>query len=583
MTRHLSCVLLTVTALGFAGGCDGGLPEADLVFISGSEHNLLDPQRMSWSHDIRLAHCLYDTLVNFDFNDYSIHPATAERWEISDDGLTYTFHIRSDAKWSNGDAVTADDFIYAWRRAMLPDLAADYTQLLFHIKGARSFYDWRTEHLGEYARIKKQVKGTTSAGDAAKDMWQLTEDKFLEMVGLSAPDDKTLVVKLERPVAYFLQLVAFSTYMPAHQKSVEAITQVNSITGALTVDSSYFSSPITNGPYRIVERRFQRYILLAANDNYWNRTAMKNSSIREDIITHPQTALASYNAGQADFLPDLPSAGDMAANLAAQQREDVHLQMMAGTYFYNFNCLEALPDGTNNPLADRRVRRALAMAIDRKVIVERVTQLHQPIARSYVPVGAISTYQPPVEDGITFDLERAQQLLAEAGYPGGKGLDGLSILYNTGHDHERIAQVIQNMWQKHLGVVVTLEGIEGKAFSTRLKQQNYTIARASWFGDYHDPTTFLEKMTTHDGNNDCRWSNEKFDNLLTQAGEQSDPAARIAILQQAESILLDDAPMALIYQYVNIYLYDPERVRGLRPNGWHRWRLEQAQIVKSSP
>lgn len=569
-------IVAILSVIGLLTACGEGVPDADFTYAAGQEHNHLDPVKMSWSHDIRLAHCLYDTLVIFDFNDFVIRPGAAERWERSDDGLIYTFYIRANARWSNGDPVTAQDYIHAWRRAMLPDFAADYTQLMFHIRGAESFFNWRTEQLKQYAELAKT--GSGGHADAAESLWQLTGDEFQDRVGLSAPDDKTLVVRLTQSTSYFLELVAFSIYMPVHAHSVEAATSVNPRTGMRQTRSDYWSNSITNGPYQIAKREFKRYLLLTANDHYWDRAAMKNSRIREDIITNAPTALTAYHAGEVDFLPDMPSAGPIPSDLSRADRPDVHLQKMAGTYFYNFNCQPRLADGRENPLADVRVRRALSMAIDRKIIVKRVTQLNQPIARSYVPVGAIGGYRPPVEDGITFDPVRARQLLADAGYSDGSNLKGLSILYNTNAYHELSAQAIKSMWQEYLGVVVTLEGEEGKAFSVKLKKQDYTIARAAWFGDYADATTFLEKMTTNDGNNDCRWSNEQFDRLIEQAAFEPDPKRRNQVLASAESILLREAPMALIFQYVNLYLYDPQRLHGLRPNAWNRWRFEQVEV-----
>jgi len=277
-------------------------------------------------------------------------------------------------------------------------------------------------------------------------------------------------------------------------------------------------------------------------------------------------------------LPELPSTSSLAADLVAQNRRDVHATSMAGMYFYDFNCNPKLANGKPNPLADPRVRQALSMGIDRQAIVAKVTRLNQPIARTFVPVDAVKGYNPPVEAGIGFDPKRGKQLLAEAGYHDGAALKGLSILYNTGHGHEQIAQAIKRMWKQHLGVSVPLEGIEGKVFATRLKSQQYSICRASWFGDYRDPTTWLGKMVTEDGNNDCAYSSSEYDKLLTRAATELDVQKRFAILREAEAIMLQDSPMAMIYQYVNVYVYDPDKVRGLHPNPWSIWRLEQVTV-----
>jgi oligopeptide transport system substrate-binding protein len=580
--RSVAAALVVVVSL--LPGCGDPLPPAELTFISTNEHNELDPQKMSWSHDIRIAHALYETLVVLDFSDMTLHPGVAEGWEVSDDGLTYTFHLRDDARWSNGDPVVAEDFIYAWRRAMLPDLAADYTKLMYPIAGVRRFYDRRAEQLTEYAKIAAAGRG--GSADAAGAMWQLTLDEFERTVGLSSPDEGTLVVRLERPTPYFLELVAFATFMPVHRASVERIAELDPSSGMLRLDSRFWGDPdrlVTNGPYVLKVRAFRRGLHLAQNPYYWNRANVRNRSINERIIGNAQTALQSYESGSAQMWLDVPTAGTLAADLAGQNRPDIHRQAMAGTYFYNFNCLPTLPNGQPNPLADVRVRRALALTINRETIVRNVTRLNQPVANSFIPVGALRDYQPPVEVGLGFEPDEARRLLAEAGFatpdnPQGRRLTGLSILYNTGHGHEYIAQAVAAMWREELGVVVTLDGVEAKVLGERMKSQDYTIARASWFGDYPDPTTWLVKMTSDDGNNDTRWSNAEYDALIEMAENEIDPARRNAIFREAETILIGEAPMALIYQWVSLSLIHPS-VEGLRPNAWGRWMFEHASVA----
>lgn len=585
MRRVLAGLTTIVIATVGLVGCGDGIPEADLVFISGSEHNHLDPQKMSWSHDIRLADCLYEPLVYFNFATYEPEPATAESWELSDDGLVYTFHLRPDAKWSNGDPVTADDFVFAWRRVMLPDLAADYTQLTFVIDGAEAFFNWRAEQLEQYAKIRATASSSNpqAGADAANAVWKLTEQKFDEMVGVRAVADHTLEVRVHQPVPYMLSMLAFTTFAPVHKASVEQGQHLDPGTGMIRMDASYWSDPsrlVTNGPYRMEQRRFKRFVHLVANEHYWNRSAMRNDSILERIVVDPAAAVAMYEAGQVDWMPNVPTADPIAYSLIAQNRSDVHLQPMAGTYFYNFNCLPKLSDGSDNPLADVRVRRALSMAIDRTELVERVTRLNQPIAKTYIPPGAVGGYEPPADQGVTFDPQAAQALLAEAGYGDGHGLTGLSILYNTGAGHEVVAQAIAAMWQEHLGISVRLEGVEVNSFKDRLKNQEYTIARASWFGDYPDPTTWLGKMHSTDLNNDCRWSNSEFDALLAKAASERDPEKRMTMLEEAEAALLRDQPMALIYQYINLYLYDPAKVDGIIDTPWHRYQLEKVKVTR---
>lgn len=584
MRRNLAALAVLFACVLASPGCGSErLPEADFTFISGFEHNDWDPQRMSWSQDIRMAHCLYDTLVRLDFKDMSIHPATAERWDVSDDRLTYTFHLRGDARWSDGRPVVAGDFVAAWRRAMLPDLAADYAQLMFHIDGAQAFFDARSTQLEEFARISAAGSGDPKAKqDAAAAMWTTTLDTFNKTVGLRAVDDRTLEVRLAAPLPYFLELTAFATFMPVPAHVLEKDQKFKPDTGALELDAGYWSDParlVTNGPYKLAQRNFREGTLLVANDGYYDRAAMKNDSIKEMIVSSAQAALSARDQGQADIYLDVPTGEPVAAELVAQGNPHAISQPMAGTYFYNYNCQPEV-NGQKNALADVRVRRALSMAIDRQLIVDRVTRMKQPVARTFTPPGSIAGYEPPVEDGVMLNVEEAKRLLAEAGFPDGQGLAGLSILFNTDGGHQHIAQAVQEMWKQNLGVTVTLEPLESKAFRERLKTQRYTIARASWFGDYPDPTTFLEKMTSTDGNNDTGWANPEFDALVQKSKTITDPAERMRTLADAERILVHDQPMAFLFQYVNLYVYDPQKVQGLEPNAWGRWRFEHVSVAQ---
>jgi oligopeptide transport system substrate-binding protein len=581
MVKRIAGLILLMFAIPIViGGFGDPQPKADFVFSSTAEHNNRDPQRMTYLHDIRLTHALFETLVILDFNDMKTYPGVAEAWEISDDGLTYTFHLRDNARWSNGDPVTADDFIYSWRRAMLPDTAAGYGHFMFFIKGAEDFFHWRSRQLEKYIETFSEGGGSEQA---AREYWDQARDKFKEMVALTAPDERTLVLQLNRRTEYFLDMLAFATFMPVHPPSVRAGVVFNADTGQLLDDPTYWNDPgrlITNGPYILKDRKYRRYNYLVANEYYWDRASMKNSSVLEAIISNAQSELLAYESGDIDYVPGV--IPDIAYDMIQRDRNDVHVVPMAGTYFYNFNCLPTLKNGEPNPLADRRVRRALAMAIDREEIVKSVTRLKEPPAYSFVPPTALKNYSPPVEDGPRFDPEGARALLVEAGYKDGGEIKGLSILYNTNGGHENAAQAVKNMWEKYLGVIVTLEGVESKISSARSRTQDYTIRRAAWYGDYADPTTWLDIRRSDDENNTTKWQDPEYDRLLDRAADASDPARRLELLRQAESILLKGSPMALIYHQVVVALYDPDRVKGLRLNGWSRVRFEQVSVDRKA-
>ncbi len=568
--RWLTAILvLDLAILAWLLAGRGVEDTADFVFISSGEHHWLDPQRMSWRHDFRVIELLFDPLVKYKLPELAIEPGTAASWDVSDDQLTYTFHIRDDARWSNGDPVTAHDFIYAWRRAILPDFASDYAQLLFVIDGAEAFFNFRAGQLAAFT------------GDAQA-MWNEAQEKFVEMVGLRAPDDRTLVVKLRAATPYFLELCAFGTLMPVHAASVDEQVSLNPATGLLVQDPTWTRPGrlVTNGPYVMTRRRYKRDLLMEASEHYYDRARVGPRSILERIVADKQLAVLMFRQGGADYMPDVPSASALAGDLVAEGRDDVHVTPAAGTYFYSFNCQPTRKDGSANALHDPRVRRALSQAIDRQTIVRHVTRLNQPVARTFVPVGALPGYDPPVEAGPTDDLDEARRLLAEAGYPGGRGLTGLSILYNTGHGHETIAQQIQRHWADHLGVAVRLEGVESSVFGQRLRSQDYAIARASWFGDYRDPSTFLDKYHSGNGGNDAKYASDAYDALLAQAADERDAAQRMAIFRRAEAMMLADAPIAPIFQYADVRLFRPGQVRGLHPNAWDFRRLELVQVSR---
>ncbi len=560
------------------GGFSDPQPKADFVFSTTTEHNNRDPQRMTYLHDIRLTHALFETLVILDFNDMQTHPGVARAWEISDDGLTYTFYLRDNARWSNGDPVTAHDFVYSWRRAMLPDTASGYGHFMFFIKGAREFFHWRAQQLEQYVQAFGEGGGSEAA---AREYWARTEEKFAEMVGLSAPNERTLVIHLNRRTEYFLDMLAFATFMPVHPPSVRAGVVFNADTGGLMDDPMYWTDPdrlITNGPYILKDRKYRRYNYLVANEYYWDRASMKNNSVLEMIVSNEQSQLLAYEFGDIDYVPVV--IPDIAFDLIQQDRNDVHAVPMAGTYFYNFNCSPTLNNGQPNALVDWRVRRALAMAVDRSQIVQYVMRLDQPPAYSFVPPASMNFYTPPVEVGPRFDPQAAKELLAEAGYEDGGELKGMSILYNTNGGHENTAQAIKSMWEEHLGVVVTLEGVESKISADRGRSLDYTIRRAGWYGDYADPTTWLDIRRSDDENNTTKWMNSEYDRLLDQAADATDPDSRLELLRQAESILVKESPMVLIFHPVEVALYDPDRVKGLGINGWSRIRFERVSVDK---
>ncbi len=577
MVKRIVAIILVMFSLPLLIGVGDPMPKADFVFVESAEYNSRDPQRMTYLADIRLAGRLFETLVDLNFDNMSRNPGAAERWEVSEDGRTYTFYIREDAYWSNGDPLTAHDYIYAWRRAIIPDTAAGYAFFLFAIDGAQDFYAFREAQLEAYVEETKETGGSEERAEA---LWEEAVQKCDEMVRMRAVDDKTIEVTIRQRTDYFLDLVAFATYMPVHQASVEAGVTYNAESGMRMDDPTYWNDPdrlIGNGPYVLEKRKFRQYNYLTANPYYWNRDALKNKSLLARIISDDMAIMMAYDQGVVDYVP-LVSTG-MSHDLVADDRDDVHVVPLAGTYIYNFNCLPTLKNGEPNPLADWRVRRALCTAIDRSQLGEKVTRLNEPPAYSFVPPGSCAGYEPPVDAAPKFDPDAAKALLKEAGYENGSEVKGLSILYNTGGGHDRIAQAVKNMWEEHLGVIVTLEGVESKISSQRARSQDYTIRRAGWYGDYADPTSWLDIRSSKDENNTTKWSNLEYDGLLKKAAVSTDPAARMKLLEEAEAIMMKECPQAVLFHYVGVSLYDPAKVKGLKLNAWTRDRFEDIYAV----
>ncbi|MEM1108698.1 MAG: peptide ABC transporter substrate-binding protein [Planctomycetota bacterium] len=567
---------ISITGCGFQSEepqADGG----ELRFVSGAPIDTLDPQGTSWLVDFRVIEGLFEPLLRVNPATLALEPAAAEALpEVSEDGLTYTYRLRADAKWSNGDAVKASDYVHGWSRALLPDFAADYAGLFFCIDGAEDYFTWRSEQLADFA----------NAGQSAEELWADSQARFVETVGLEAVDDRTIRVRLREPTAYFNELVAFAAFMPIHEASAKQFMDLDPASGLWTMRSAYFSEPdnlVGNGPYRLTEWTFKRRMILDQNPHYWNKDAMGNTRVVMEVNSDEGNALLNYAQGQYDWYPNLSTSSTQAPDLVNSGRSDVHVGPAAGTVFYIFNCRPTLDDGQPNPLADPQVRRALAMAVDRDLIVTSITRLNEPTATTMTPVGSIPGYEPPTDAAPPFDPEAARKLLAEAGYPNGEGLSGLTILYNTEAPHEKLAAALANMWQTQLGVTVLLDGVEKSRFRQRRKNGGFTISRGNWYGDYRDPTTFLDLYRANDGNNDAGYASGEYDRLLREAAAQTAPAKRFALLRDAEAVMLADAPIVPLHQPINLELFDPAAVKNLYPNAWNYRDLAAIAVETKSP
>ncbi len=486
---------------------------ADLVFLNGADPETLDPALITGQPEGRIASALFEGLTRFNARGEA-GPGVAESWEISEDGCTYTFHLRSTARWSNGDPVTAHDFVASWRRTLAPETASEYAYQLYTIKNGRAFNEGRITDFSQ--------------------------------VGVKASDDRTLVVTLENPTPYFLDLCAFVTLLPAHLPTVSKHGDDWIKPGRL----------VGNGAFILEEWRINDRLRLRRNPLYWDAARVGMETIDAIPTSNSNTAFNFYESGMADLMMDKGLVPPALMD-ALKERDDFHAAPFLGTYFLRFNT-------TKPPFDDARVRRAIAMVIDRERIVSKITRAGEVAASSMVPPGTAG-YQPP--EGLPHDVEAARKLLAEAGFPGGKGFPPVLYLYNKSDLNEAIAVEIQDMLDKALGIRIQLLNQEWKVYLNSISRLDYDMARSSWVGDYNDPNTFLDMFVSGGGNNRTGWSNQHYDALIAEAAAELDSARRLEVFREAEHLLVvEEAPVVPIYFYVGIQLYDRNRLGGIEAN-----------------
>jgi oligopeptide transport system substrate-binding protein len=519
-----------------------------IVFANGDEIKTLDVGKMSWSSDIRAAMGLWEGLVAYDPKTLQPVPGVAEKWTVSPDGKTYTFTLRPTARWSNGDPVTPNDFLFAWKRVLTPSTGGDYISLFKLIIGAEDFT----------AAIEKHQK--------ARDNNETPPPLPTALPGVEIPDPHTLVVHLANPCTYFLDLCAFPPFYPLHEASMAPfLDKKDPLKG---YDGEWTHPPylVTNGPYQLTEWKFKQYLLYTPNPHYWDRANVKCDELYIKAISEDRSALLAFQTGTIDALSYVPQSfgDDLLASQDPEIKKSVHFRPVFGSYYYIFNC-------TKPPLDDKRVRKALSLAVDRQKIVTEVTRLNQRPIGLFVPPDSIPGYVSPPE--LPYDVELAKKLLADAGYPGGKGLRAIEIVYNSdASGHAKVAQAIAQMWQQKLGVNTIFRALERGSFANNRKERvngkpTFDVSRAGWYGDYTDPTTWLDLLRKDDGNNDGLYANPDYEAILNKAAAEPDPAKRFALLKDAEQMVVqEELPILPLYQYNDGYIFDADKIKGLDVN-----------------
>ncbi|MCM8711988.1 peptide ABC transporter substrate-binding protein [Clostridium sp. SYSU_GA19001] len=527
--RIISLVLTVALAGSVMAGCAskssepgkaGGAATSQQIlrYNLGADPKTIDPGLNSSVEGGTVIVNAFEGLTNIDSKEQVV-PGAAEKWDISPDGLKYTFYIRKDAKWSDGQPVKAQDFEYAWKRALDPDVASEYAYQLYYLKNGQKYNE------------KKANK---------------------DEVGVKAVNDTTLEVTLENSTPYFLSLTAFPTYMPLRQDIVEKDKE-----GWATKGETY----IGNGPFKMKEWRPKDKMVFEKNPNYWNKDKVKLETIEYTLIDQETSYMSAFNAGQIDYIESPPT--EQIPTLLANKTAQVFPYL--GTYYYSFNIskdADKIDPAVAKVLKDVRVRKAISLAIDREALVKNVTKGGQNPATSFVPKGiaeaAGKDFKSKDYYKSTADVETAKKLLAEAGYPDGQGIPTLEILYNSGQGHQDIATAVQDMLKKNLGINVTLRNVERKVQLDETSNHKYpAIARNGWIADYADPMTFLDMWTSTSGNNVAGYNNPEYDKLIEQAKSESDSAKRMALMHQAEDILMNDMPIIPLYEYTNIACIKP--------------------------
>lgn len=518
MPRRFSsvvCLLSSVLCL-LSAACgrretpvEAGRRTGTLHVGNGAEPGTLDPHLVDAYTDARLIAALFEGLTVIDERTATAVPAAAERWETSADGLVWTFHLRPGLAWSNGDPLTADDFVQSWRRCLSPELASPYAYFLFQVKNAEAF---------------NSGKVTDPAA-----------------LGFATPDVRTIVITLAHPTPYLPLLIANCAWYPVNPRVLTRLGGLNHRDTPWLTPANF----VGNGPFLLTEWSANSRIVAAKNPRYWDAATVRLNAIVFYPIENPDVEERNFRAGQLHLIHNLPLSKIPAYR--ASDPGQLRIDPFAQTIFIRFNT-------TKPPFDNPKLRRALALAIDRDSISRNLLHASRAPARQLVPpglAGYVSTAAVPD------DFATARQLLADAGFPGGRGLPPFEIQVRNDELQPRIIEAVQAMWAKELGVHATIALLELKTAIQNQRVMDYTVGANGWVADYPDPATFLELFVTNGGANWTGWGDATYDRLMTRAAQTADPQARFACFQQAEVILLEQAPIIPLVFGARTYLIHP--------------------------
>ena len=524
MTKKIN--ILSITLI-FLIGCsenispvDSGLEKQIYHHGNGSEPQGIDPHIVTGvpEHHILISLCEGLTIPNPNPKGSDGYiPGTAESWSISDDGKEYIFKLNKNAKWSNGDPVTADDFVWSWQRILTASLGSQYPDMLYYLVGAYEYHNGQIDNFDE--------------------------------VGVKALDTHTLKVNLKNPTPFFIGLLSHYSTWPVHKETVLKHGDIDDRNGEWTRPGNF----VCNGTFQLKTWELNNKIVVEKNPHYYDASMVRLNEIHYYPVSNVMTEDRMFRAGQLHLTSSMPT--QKCPIYIEEKNPNLKIDPYMGTYFYRINT-------ENETLSDVRVRKALAYSIDRQLLVDKVTQCGQIPAYSFTPPGS-NGYQPSTE--IPYDPVLAKQLLAEAGYSSENPFPKLEILFNTNEGHRKVALAIQQMWQNELGIEVELVNQDWKVYLSREMVGDFQISRAGWIGDYEDPNTFLDLMRPNRGNNKTGWENMDFDALVEEANTINDQEKRYELLNEAEKILIDNMPIIPLYTYVRVYQLSPD-VKGFNPH-----------------
>lgn len=506
MLKRLTLYSLALgLVFSFAGCTQKANSNRQAIHIgNGGEPKDLDPHITTGVPEHHIIQNLFEPLVSKDPRTLEPIPAVATKWEVSKDGKKYIFHLRKEARWSNGDAVTAQDFVYSWTRLLKPETAAEYAYQGHYVVGGKEFNSGKLK-------------------DASK-------------LGVKAIDEHTLEVNLVNPTPFFLSLLYHHSLYPVHKATVEKF-------------GTKWTRPenmVSNGAFKLAKWEMNKVITLIPNPHYWDRQSVKLEEANFYPVDNLDTEEKMFRSNTLQVTNEVPL--EKLPHWRGDKTGVFQNFAYLGTYFYWFNVKKA-------PMDNKNVRKALSLAIDRERLVSFVTKGNQMPGTMYVPPGTAGYNPIPRLPKDLSRLAEAKQLLKQAGYGEGlKKLPKIELLYNTHEGHKKIAQAIQEMWKNNLGIDVELVNQEWKVYLDSMHTGNFQVGRMGWIGDYNDPNTFLDMVMTGNGNNLANYSNPKYDAIMEQAAKERDPAKRFKYFSQAEDIILDDTPLMPIYIYTRNYL-----------------------------